>query len=127
MINRILVVDDDENWCFISKRMLKKAGEGMEITTAKNGLQALEYLQTLLDKGDKLPELIFLDIKMPVMDGFEFLEEISKSESIDLKDTRIIICSSSMHPKDQERSTLYPVDGFINKPFTAEILNEILA
>jgi CheY-like chemotaxis protein len=127
MIDKILVVDDDENWCFISKRMLSKASMGNEIITAKNGLEALTILQQYAESGEKLPGLIFLDIKMPVMDGFEFLEELSQLSNLNLSNTRIFICSSSLHPKDQERAAKHAIAGFINKPFTSEILRDIMA
>ncbi|WP_299700143.1 response regulator [uncultured Pontibacter sp.] len=126
MIDKILVVDDDENWCFISKRMLRKASVGNEIITAKNGLEALTKLQQYAASGEKQPDLIFLDIKMPVMDGFEFLEEVSRLGNLNLSDTKIFICSSSLHPKDQERAAQHAVAGFINKPFTVDVLRDIM-
>lgn len=127
MIDKIMVVDDDENWCFIANRMLKKASKVQEIIIAKNGLEALKKLQHYATSGEKLPELIFLDIKMPVMDGFEFLEEVSQQESFNLDDTKVYICSSSLHPKDQERAAHYAVDGFLSKPFTMNELRGIMA
>lgn len=125
-IHSVLVVDDDENWCFISKRLLKKVGVGKEILTANNGLQALKKLQHLATNGGRLPELVFLDLKMPVMDGFDFLDEVTKTADLDISSTRIYICSSSHHPKDKERASQYPVAGFISKPLTQEILLDIL-
>lgn len=125
-INTVLVVDDDENWCFVSKKILQKAGVGKEIMTANNGQEALSKLKEMAAAGGKLPELIFLDIKMPVMDGFAFLEEATKSPELDLSQTRIYICSSSFLTKDKERAKQYPVAGFITKPLTQEILRGIV-
>ena len=125
-IATVMVVDDDDNWCFLSRRMLQKAGVGKQIITANNGLEAIKKLQALLANGDKLPDLIFLDIKMPVMDGFEFLDEITKWEALSPIHTRIFMCSSSVHYKDKERADRYPVAGFITKPLTPEILKSIL-
>lgn len=126
-IATVMVVDDDDNWCFLSRRMLQKAGVGKQIITANNGLEAIKKLQALLANGDKLPDLIFLDIKMPVMDGFEFLDEITKWEVLSPIHTRIFMCSSSVHFKDKERADRYPIAGFITKPLTPEILKSILA
>ena len=126
IINKVLVVDDDKDWCFVSRMILQRAGIGKQIMTANNGREALTTLQTLTLQGEKLPELIFLDIKMPVMDGFEFLSETSKLTHLDLSQTKIFICSSSFHPKDQERATQFPVAGFLTKPLTQEVLKEIL-
>ncbi|ALJ01118.1 hypothetical protein DC20_01510 [Rufibacter tibetensis] len=122
-----MVVDDDENWIFVSKILLKKAGIGKEIITAKNGLEAITKLKDLVAAEDKkLPDIIFLDIRMPVMDGFEFLEETTKTEALNLSQTKVYICSSSLSPGDQERAALYPVAGFLTKPLTKEVLQEIL-
>jgi CheY-like chemotaxis protein len=125
-IATVMVVDDDDNWCFLSRRMLQKAGVGKQILTANNGLEAIKKLQALLANGDKLPDLIFLDIKMPVMDGFEFLDEVTQWEALSPIHTRIFLCSSSVHHKDKERAGRYPVAGFITKPLTLEILKSIL-
>jgi CheY-like chemotaxis protein len=125
-IDTVLVVDDDDNWCYLSKRILQKAGVGKQVLTAQNGLEAITKLRTLASGGEKLPELVFLDIKMPVMDGFEFLDEIVKSTDLNLSHTRIFMCSSSFHFKDRERANQYPVAGFITKPLTPEVLKNIL-
>jgi CheY-like chemotaxis protein len=125
-INTVLVIDDDDNWCFISQRVLKKAGVGKQILTASNGLEGIQKLMGINAEGEKLPDLIFLDIKMPVMDGFEFLDELSKSTELDLRHTRIYICTSSFHHQDREKADLFGVAGFITKPLTEDILKEIL-
>lgn len=126
-IQTVLVVDDDDNWCFISERLLKKTGVGKEIITANNGQVAFEKLQAMAASGEDMPDLILLDIKMPVMDGFGFLDELTKSKDLDISRTRIFICSSSFLPKDKERATHYPVvEGFIIKPLTQEDLKAIV-
>lgn len=124
---KVLVVDDDDNWIFVSKLILKKAGIGEEVLTARNGLDALTKLKNLGAVSPKnLPDLIFLDIRMPVMDGFEFLEEAIKPHGLDLSHTKIYMCSSSLNPHDQERASLFPVSGFLTKPLTKESLWEAL-
>lgn len=122
----MLVVDDDDNWCYIANRLLKKVGYKNQVITAGNGLDALKTLRTIAASGQKLPELIFLDIKMPIMDGFGFLEEIVKSTELDLRNTRIFMCTSSFLTVEKERAGLYPVAGFITKPLTQELLRDIL-
>lgn len=107
--------------------MLKKAGISNPVITAHNGLEALNLLQAMAAAGQNIPELILLDIKMPVMDGFEFLEEVKKSPVIDIKNSRVYICTSSLHPKDKARASLHAVAGFITKPITPENLQHILS
>ncbi|MGV3589679.1 MAG: response regulator [Adhaeribacter sp.] len=126
-VNTVLIVDDEDNWCFVIKRILQKAGVGKQIFTANNGLQALETLKAIAATEEKLPELIFLDLKMPVMDGFEFLEEATQLAELNLSQTRIFILTSSFLPKDKERANGYPISGFISKPLTQEILTDILS
>jgi CheY-like chemotaxis protein len=124
-VNTVLVVDDDDNSCFVAKKLLKREGIGKEVITAYNGKDALQKLQAIAANGRKLPELIFLDIKMPVMNGFEFLDEVTKLEELDLSQTRIYVCSSSVNSKDKEKADLYQIAGYIPKPLTQEILREI--
>lgn len=125
-VKTILVVDDDENWCYLSKKIIQRAGVANDIIMAYNGLEAFKKLENLRNNGEKLPDLIFLDIKMPVMDGFEFLEELAKSKSIDFTQTKIYMVSSSALAKDKERAEKYPIAGFITKPLTAQILADIV-
>ena len=125
-INTVLVVDDDEGWCFLSTKILQKAGVGKKILTAKNGVIALNQIETLAENGEQLPELILLDLKMPVMDGFEFLEAVTQSGVLNFNNTKVYVCTSSFLSKDKERAYLYPISGFITKPITQDILREII-
>ena len=122
----ILVVDDDETCCFLLKRSIQKTGFDQQIITAHTGLEALQKLQALAAAGDKLPGFIFLDIKMPVMNGFDFLEEVTHLAELNLSQTRIYMCTSSAYPKDKEQACLYPIAGFLTKPLTHEALYGIL-
>lgn len=125
-INSVMVVDDDDNICFLTRLLLQDAGFDKRVITAHNGLEALQTLQAMAAGGEKLPELILLDIKMPVMDGFEFLDQLAKPAALDLGRTRIFISTSSILPKDKQRAGLYPVAGFLTKPLTEETLRDIL-
>ncbi|MBC3538636.1 response regulator [Rufibacter sediminis] len=127
-INTVMVVDDDDNWIFVSKLILKRTGVGQEVITARNGREAFSILQAIAaDPEKQMPELLFLDIRMPVMDGFEFLEEVTNVEGLDFSQTRIYMCSSSLNPVDKQRADLFPVAGFITKPLTKEALLQILS
>ncbi|GHA80922.1 response regulator [Pontibacter akesuensis] len=125
-VESILVIDDDDNWCFVTKRLLIRANACNTILTAQNGLEALRKLEELTAQGENMPDIIFLDIKMPVMDGFGFLSALESNAHLDLSQTKIYICSSSLHPKDKETAARYKVAGFINKPLTKDTLQHIL-
>ena len=125
-IETVLVIDDDDNFCFLTRLLLQDAGVGKRVITASNGLEAIKKLRAMAAGGEKLPELIFLDIKMPVMDGFEFLDQLTKSPELPLHDTRIFMSTSSFLPRDKEKASHYPIAGFITKPLTEEALIDIL-
>jgi len=124
-IDTVLVIEDEEIGRYLAVSVLKKMGIGREILQATNGLEALKVLREAC-KDNKCPDLILLDIKMPVMDGFEFLIELSIASDIDINDSKIILLTSSASPRDVERSKLYPISSYIYKPLTKEKLQEIL-
>ncbi|MBD0257262.1 MAG: response regulator [Cytophagales bacterium] len=125
-IETVLVIDDDDNFCFLTRLLLQDAGVGKRVITAGNGLEAIKKLRDMAAAGEKLPELIFLDIKMPVMDGFEFLDQLAGSPELSLHDTRIFMSTSSFLPRDKERASHYPIAGFLTKPLTEESLDKVL-
>jgi CheY-like chemotaxis protein len=98
------------------------------IHITKNGLEALEFIRKNC-KEDKetaaCPEVILLDVKMPIMDGFEFLQEFEATERHLANKTKIILLTSSNNPHDIERAKEFNVGGYINKPLTADKLNEV--
>lgn len=131
-INSVLLIDDDKAINFIAKMLIKKAGITDHIETALNGQEALDYLTNSGKyKIDECiypqPMLIFLDINMPIMDGWEFVEAFSKLNSNQKGDSKIIMLTSSINPDDKERALkLLSVSGFQNKILTIEGLKEVL-
>jgi CheY-like chemotaxis protein len=121
----IMVVDDDDDYCFVTEMILQQAGAGKKIIKASDGLEALHTLQGLAASGEGLPAIIFLDLKMPVMDGFEFLEEATTSPKLNLSQTRIFVTTSSVLPKDKDKAACYPIAGFIPKPLTQEVVRQL--
>ncbi|GAA4425866.1 hypothetical protein GCM10023188_07290 [Pontibacter saemangeumensis] len=124
-IERVLVIDDDEISIFLTKRVLKKTGIGNAILTAPNGREGLRLFKGAVEKGQP-PQLVLLDIKMPVMDGFAFLEELGKLETVDLSETRIVLLSSSHNLWEMERAKKYRVVSFLHKPLEKDELLRIL-
>lgn len=128
MLNKILCVDDDPITLMLCKKVIAKANFTGEIESAKDGVEALKFFNTINDDSNDgdYPELIFLDLNMPIMDGWEFLDEFSKNLSQAFPKTKIIVLSSSVDPKDINKSKNYPmVLDFLPKPITVEMLNNI--
>jgi CheY-like chemotaxis protein len=131
MLDTILFVDDDPITLMLCKMVISKALFSKEIVTAKNGEEALIYFNTLkqINSDSKLkshPQLIFLDLNMPVMGGWEFLDSFSTADYSDYNKTKVIILSSTIDPEDLEKSKKYPmVIDFLSKPISKEMLEYI--
>ncbi len=122
---KILLVDDDETSRFVAQRVFKKAEIEADILTASHGLEALDIIKKVCQQ-EQCPELILLDINMPVMDGFEFLEELQRSTILSSAPIKIVLLSSSTHQLDLARAKNYPVIDYVEKPLTAEKLLKYL-
>jgi CheY-like chemotaxis protein len=130
MLDKILCVDDDPITLMLCKRVISKAQFSKEIDSANNGEQAIEYLDKLLfelkiNNSVQLPQLIFLDLNMPVMNGWEFLETFSRKKYSDVfSQTKIIVLSSTIDPNDIEKAKSYTmVIRFLSKPITTGMLD----
>jgi CheY-like chemotaxis protein len=132
MYNKILFVDDDPITLMLCKKVIERSEFSKEIETAQNGEDALKYFDRLkleLNNNNQvvLPELMFLDLNMPIMGGWEFLDIFSKENYHSIfPDLKVIVLSSTIDPKDIEKSKSYSmVIDFLSKPITKEILNLI--
>lgn len=128
MLDKILCIDDDAITLMLCKMVLSKNSFSNEIATATNGEEALNYFKTLKKTivetpTTKLPQMIFLDLNMPVMGGWEFLDHFSTEEFSDFNSIKTIILSSTVDPADLEKSKKYPmVIDFLSKPISKEML-----
>lgn len=116
---KVLMIDDDHISNFINLKLMNRVGF-KEILVAENGEQAIE----LLKKDKKVPELIFLDINMPVMDGFSFLEDYSLLKIENREKVEICVLTSSSHPDDIQKMKELGIKHYINKPLTEEKIRE---
>ncbi|AIZ40216.1 MULTISPECIES: response regulator [Cellulophaga] len=118
-IDTVCIIDDDPIFVYGTKVILNSNGKFCStITVFENGQEALDDLEALLKSNQELPEVIFLDLNMPIMDGWDFLDEFCKIPDIESK-TRVYILSSSIFSGDIEKSKEYSiVKDFISKPLT---------
>lgn len=122
----IWVVDDDEIIQFIIKRSIQNISPDFNILSFINGEEAIE---ALLDKSknNQLPDIILLDINMPVMDGWEFISKFDSMKSNINKKVAIYILTSSTALEDKKQAKQYEsIINYINKPIEASLLKEIL-
>ena len=128
MLDQILCVDDDLITLMLCKKVIIKASFSNEIITSQNGEEALHYFNTLKHTNSenqlkKHPQLIFLDLNMPVMGGWEFLDHFNGEAFSEFKNIKIIVLSSTINPEDLEKSKNYPmVIDFLSKPITVAML-----
>ena len=126
-LKTILLVDDDEATNFIHSMVIKQMNCTENIVVRENGAEALEYLTSATDGKYPQPDLILLDINMPRMDGWEFLEEYKNLDDDQLAKTVIVMLTTSLNPDDKEKAGVIPViTGFMSKPLTSEMLQELL-
>ena len=120
----VLLIDDNDDDNFYHRIVLKETGITERIEVAETGYEALKFLQNV----QRIPELIFLDINMPRMNGWEFLE-CYKQLSLEEKDKAIIIMlTTSRNPADEKKAGSMPeVKGFESKPLTFEMVSKIVS
>lgn len=127
-LDTILLVDDDAPTNFFNKLIIKKIDCAEKVDVTLNGLDALQYLKNMYQLNKCQPDLILLDINMPSMNGWEFLEEYSKLDFIHKKSSAIIIMlTTSLNPCDMEKANaIKAISGFAHKPFTTDNLSLII-
>jgi CheY-like chemotaxis protein len=127
LINQILLIDDDDVNNYINSRLLKKLAISDNIQIAVNGEEGLSYLYPLTNAPEEdIPDLILLDINMPVVDGFEFLERFTNLK-FEEKQPVVVMLTTSSNEKDISRVNLHPgVANYLNKPLTEEKIKSIL-
>ena len=126
-VNCILLIEDDEATNFFHQIILKKIGFTGNVQVAKDGKKAIDYLKQAAEGKHPIPNLIFLDINMPVMNGWEFLEKYRSLPLEMITKIVVIILTSSPNPADEKKAKLFTeVAAFMQKPLTADMLLEVM-
>lgn len=126
-INQILLIDDDPATNFINRKIINDNGCADKVTTLTSAEAALEYLKANKESGNTQPDLILLDINMPGMNGWEFLEEYKGLDEGERAKIVIVMLTTSLNPDDEEMARKIPlVNDFKNKPLNASAISEII-
>jgi response regulator RpfG family c-di-GMP phosphodiesterase len=125
-IDLVMLVDDNDTDNFISRRIIEITKFADNVIIKNSGKSALEYLDQNKSDDNNIPDIIFLDINMPIVDGFVFLYEFEKFEE-QLKDKcKVVILSSSDNKRDIDKIVNNDhVIKFITKPLTEIALDEV--
>jgi len=121
-----MLIDDNRDDNFFHEREIKKSDFGSTIIMKNSGTEALSYLRSMKDNKDPYPDLIFLDINMPGMNGWEFLQEYHQlDKELQIQEVLIMLTTSD-NPDDESKAKKWGVvSDFITKPLTKDIMDAI--
>lgn len=126
-IKHCCIIDDDPIFIYGTKRMMKETDFSDSVTVFNNGEDALAGLMEMYHTNHELPQVIFLDLNMPIMNGWEFLDEFIKLPNESLSTTVIYIISSSVDPRDIDKVKEYElISNYILKPITPNDFEVVL-
>lgn len=128
-LTSVLLIDDDHTTNFLNKSLLARMGVAQHVLLAENGEQGLRTLSQECSgpNSTACPQLIFLDMNMPVLNGLGFLEAYVQLPLAHLPPIVIIVLTTSLHPLDQVQAQQLPIAGFLDKPLTKEKVTAVLA
>ena len=126
----ILLLDDNDLDNFINEKIMESNLFSKKNYICTSGKSAIEFLTNIIEMGDNIyenyPEIIFVDLNMPLMDGFQFIEYFKKNLESKLHNPKIIILTSSIFPEDVSKALKIANNIiFLNKPLTKDILEKL--
>ncbi|MDH3708553.1 MAG: response regulator [Cyclobacteriaceae bacterium] len=126
MYDLVMLVDDNDTYNFINRRILEQMGFARSVQVQSSGIGALSYLEEHVSEPEKLPDIIFLDIKMPLLNGHEFLYKLQRITQSVTNKCKVVMLSSSGDEKDINQTKMYAnVIHFIQKPLTPSALENL--
>lgn len=130
MIRKVLCIDDDQITIILCDLVIKKSAFADQVLTAFNGREGIQWFSNHFKTKaplEEAPNIIFLDLNMPIMNGWDFLQEYEMKYADRLPDTKVVIVSSTVNPEDFSRANKHPlVIDFIHKPMTIDGLTELM-
>jgi CheY-like chemotaxis protein len=126
MKKNIILVDDDKIFNFLNEKTIASLGLANEIHFALNGKQALELLEKYRDGEIARPDIIFLDLNMPVMNGYQFIEAFTNMELPEKHKITIVVLSSSADPNDITRTQRMGIRYYFNKPLSRDEIKKLI-
>lgn len=122
-----MLVDDNMNDNFFHERVIRKSNAAHTVVIKESGADALDYLKSAGNRENPRPDLIFLDINMPGMNGWEFLDEFRKLDKNLQSKMIVIMLTTSINPEDEVMARTYDLlSDFKSKPLTKEMLEDVL-
>lgn len=126
-INTFCIIDDDDIYQFTTSLMLKKTDLVNKIILFSNGLKAINFLKDELGNIENIPDVLFLDINMPIMDGWEFLKEYLLIKPMIPKTVIIYMVSSSVDERDVLKAkSISEISGYLVKPISSQNIKEVI-
>jgi len=127
----MLMIDDDDDTCFLIKCYQERMKMASHFYSFKTGKEAMDFIRTAYHHNNTtsslFPDLILVDINMPEMSGFDFLESLKQIPIPENEKPKIFILSGSNNPKDIRRAGKFDIDGYFVKPFTNKQLHYLVS
>lgn len=126
-LNCVLLIDDDEPTNFLNEMIISQLDCTERIVAVQSGLEALAYLTNDESGGCPQPDLILLDINMPGMNGWEFLEKYRVLDQSQRGTVVVVMLTTSLNPDDEAKAHgMEDIDTFMKKPLTKEMFSQLL-
>lgn len=122
----MLIIDDDEISSFINVRVAQMCGLFEQINTVHDGRAALDFFRDVCERTAPAPDIILLDLNMPLINGFDFIRALQQLSFPNKENVRIVVLTSSGQPHDQQQARALGVDDYLVKPLTVNDLQNTI-